>query len=113
MVMRGASGSWNVELVHASFFQEEVDVILSIPPSQRQDALCWYFDKFSRFIVTSAYWLATQNLQSANSPSLQVCLAFNHPSEAMKFELFCTNILHLEPRFDKLAFLNTKCTPRN
>ncbi|KAL5751838.1 hypothetical protein ACOSP7_022022 [Xanthoceras sorbifolium] len=68
-VLKGTSGAWNVELIRASFSQKEADTILSIPPSQRQEAFCWHFDKFDKFTVKSAYWLATQNLQSASSSS--------------------------------------------
>ncbi|KAL5787634.1 hypothetical protein ACOSP7_004583 [Xanthoceras sorbifolium] len=67
--MKSTSSGWNSDLNHASFFLEEVEAILAIPSSSRQDALCWHFDIFEKFSIKSAYWLASQDLDSPSSSS--------------------------------------------
>ncbi|KAL5773184.1 hypothetical protein ACOSQ2_013108 [Xanthoceras sorbifolium] len=73
--LKGASGDWNAKLVRASFSSDEADAILPIPSYIRQDSLCWHFDKFGRFSVTSEYWLASQDPSQASS-STQSPLSF-------------------------------------
>ncbi|KAK2637968.1 hypothetical protein Ddye_025763 [Dipteronia dyeriana] len=62
-------GSWDVPLIHSSLSSEEVEVILSIPLSQRvNDFILWHFGKDGNYTVRSGYKLG-QALQSIDSPS--------------------------------------------
>ncbi|KAL5556985.1 hypothetical protein UlMin_039221 [Ulmus minor] len=56
-----ASGSWDSNLIRASFHPDEAEAILSLPLPRRNipDSLLWHYDKSGHYTVRSGYWLAT------------------------------------------------------
>lgn len=62
---------WNVDLVGEHFEQADVDLILTIPLSQRAgpDKLVWHYDLKGRFSTRSAYDLARQLCHAQPSSS--------------------------------------------
>ncbi|XP_024200592.1 uncharacterized protein LOC112203927 [Rosa chinensis] len=58
--------SWNLALINQYFVADDVDLILSMPLSQRDvpDRLTWHYDKKGRFSTKSAYVLAFVELHN-------------------------------------------------
>ncbi|XP_024196088.1 uncharacterized protein LOC112199282 [Rosa chinensis] len=58
--------SWNLALINQYFVADDVDLILSMPLSQRDvpDRLTWHYDKKGRFSTKSAYVLAFEELHN-------------------------------------------------
>ncbi|KAL5575992.1 hypothetical protein UlMin_017691 [Ulmus minor] len=57
-----ASGSWDSNLIRASFHPDEAEAILSLPLPRRKipDSFLWHYDKSGHYTVRSGYWLATK-----------------------------------------------------
>ncbi|KAL5572899.1 hypothetical protein UlMin_022496 [Ulmus minor] len=57
-----ASGSWDSNLIRASFHPEEAEAILSLPLPRRNtpDSFLWHYDRSGHYTVRSGYWLATK-----------------------------------------------------
>ncbi|KAL5550873.1 hypothetical protein UlMin_001049 [Ulmus minor] len=58
-----ASGSWDSNLIRASFHPDEAEAILSLPLPRRNipDSFLWHYDKSGHYTVRSGYWLATKS----------------------------------------------------
>ncbi|KAL5560825.1 hypothetical protein UlMin_037036 [Ulmus minor] len=69
-----ASGSWDSNLIRASFHPDEAEAILSLPLPRRNipDSFLWHFDKSGHYTVRSGYWLATKSksVPSSSTSSL-------------------------------------------
>jgi hypothetical protein len=51
-----ATGSWDVELVNDTFWEEDANLILALPVNQgRENVLAWQYDERGLFSVKSAY----------------------------------------------------------
>lgn len=61
----GETKEWNSTMIENLFTNEEVETILSIPLSLRQqeDKYVWHFDKRGAYSVRSGYHLAQQHVQ--------------------------------------------------
>ncbi|KAK3218164.1 hypothetical protein Dsin_012134 [Dipteronia sinensis] len=57
--LRAVSGSWNAQLIHEIFLEDDVREILAIPSSvnQSKDILCWHYTSDGNYIVKSGYKL--------------------------------------------------------
>ncbi|KAL5555904.1 hypothetical protein UlMin_038140 [Ulmus minor] len=64
-----ASGSWDSNLIRASFHPDEAEAILSLPLPRRKilDSFLWHYDKFGHYTVRSGYWLATKRKSAPSS----------------------------------------------
>ncbi|KAK4841625.1 hypothetical protein QYF36_007708 [Acer negundo] len=56
-MLKLSSGGWNEELIKASFFQVEAELILSLPCSSpfTADSIMWHYEKWGSFSVKSGY----------------------------------------------------------
>jgi hypothetical protein len=56
------TGDWDEQLVRDTFWEEDAEVILTIPVGEGlPDWLAWHFDSKGLFSVKSAYKLVAQN----------------------------------------------------
>ncbi|TXG57245.1 hypothetical protein EZV62_018558 [Acer yangbiense] len=68
------SGDWNYALVHNSFLPDDAALILNLPrlSPNRDDTLCWHFDRKGFYSVRSGYKVAIGLKERAGSASPQL-----------------------------------------
>ncbi|KAK2642462.1 hypothetical protein Ddye_024225 [Dipteronia dyeriana] len=69
------SGGWNVPLIKASFFEDDVEKILGLPiaSTRTDDIMIWHFDKGGHYSVQNGYKVS-QEIEKKVSPSSNKCV---------------------------------------